>query len=104
MYIFIDHMFCRRCLNNYEKPSCPLCMEPLDKTNFQLSKFVKRQISRLRVRCIYKPLGCSWEGVLEDNHSASVINININLNYIIISQNHNHNSFYLFIYFHLLHI
>ncbi|CAO3650925.1 unnamed protein product [Cunninghamella echinulata] len=66
-----DHMFCRRCINNYEKPSCPSCMEPLDKTGFQLSKFVKRQISRLRVRCIYKPLGCSWEGVLEDNHSAS---------------------------------
>ncbi|KAI8340460.1 hypothetical protein BC941DRAFT_449975 [Chlamydoabsidia padenii] len=49
-----DHMFCRSCLANYQKASCPSCMEPLDKTSFQLSKFVKRQISRLRVSVITK--------------------------------------------------
>ncbi|KAI8096282.1 uncharacterized protein BX664DRAFT_355666 [Halteromyces radiatus] len=63
-----DHMFCRSCLATYEKASCPSCLEPLDKASFQLSKFVKRQISRLRIRCIYHSLGCTWEGLLEDNH------------------------------------
>lgn len=65
-------MFCRSCLANYNKESCPSCLEPLDKTSFQLSKFVKRQISRLRARCIYHSLGCPWEGLLEDCHSQSV--------------------------------
>lgn len=48
-------------------------MEPIEKTTFQLSKFVKRQISRLRVRCINRPSGCTWEGHLEDDHSQTVI-------------------------------
>ncbi|SAM05563.1 hypothetical protein [Absidia glauca] len=66
-----DHMFCRTCLANYHTASCPSCMEPIEKATFQLSKFVKRQISRLRVRCINRPSGCTWEGHLEDDHSQT---------------------------------
>ncbi|ORZ12804.1 hypothetical protein BCR42DRAFT_77412 [Absidia repens] len=66
-----DHMFCSSCLADYKDSSCPSCLELLDKSSFQLSKFVKRQISRLRVCCVYQSSGCAWEGILEDFHSHS---------------------------------
>ncbi|ORX63024.1 hypothetical protein DM01DRAFT_1331118 [Hesseltinella vesiculosa] len=63
-----DHMFCYNCILNYGKSSCPSCMESLNNSNFQLSKFAKRQISRLRIKCPSHALGCTWEGALEDDH------------------------------------
>ncbi|KAI8074832.1 hypothetical protein BC940DRAFT_342586 [Gongronella butleri] len=70
-FFMIDHMFCYNCILRYDKSSCPSCLEALDKTSFQLSKFVKRQISRLRVKCPYHAQGCTWEGVLEDEHGQN---------------------------------
>ncbi|KAI8974644.1 hypothetical protein BDB01DRAFT_805880 [Pilobolus umbonatus] len=66
-----DHMFCSQCIHRHtaQQETCPLCFTPLDKTSFQLSKFVSRQISRLRVRCLYKEHGCEWQGLYSDRHS-----------------------------------
>ncbi|ORZ02189.1 hypothetical protein BCR43DRAFT_481162 [Syncephalastrum racemosum] len=65
-----DHIFCAKCIGSYVKQntSCPLCMTPLDQTAFQPSKFVQRQIGRLRTRCLHHDAGCPWQGVLSDDH------------------------------------
>ncbi|KAI8147822.1 hypothetical protein BJV82DRAFT_574999 [Fennellomyces sp. T-0311] len=44
-------------------------MTDLDPTLFQPSKFVQRQVGRLRVRCIYHEAGCPWQGFFSDPHS-----------------------------------
>ncbi|KAG2220087.1 hypothetical protein INT45_005848 [Circinella minor] len=65
-----DHMFCNSCIENYLQQSrtCPHCLTDLDPSLFQPSKFVQRQIGRLRVRCIYHESGCTWQGILSDTH------------------------------------
>ncbi|KAI8378978.1 hypothetical protein BD560DRAFT_421673 [Blakeslea trispora] len=67
-----DHMFCNKCIQAHvgEKQlgSCPLCLTLLDESSFQLSKFVQRQVGRLRIKCPYSDIGCSWQGLLSDQH------------------------------------
>lgn len=68
-----DHMFCSHCIHKYVEQgqtTCPLCYTTLDKNSFQLSKFVQRQIGRLRIKCTYANNGCLWQGLLSDNHIA----------------------------------
>ncbi|RCI02082.1 hypothetical protein CU098_011641 [Rhizopus stolonifer] len=48
--------------------NCPICLTLLDKNSFQLSKFVQRQVGRLRIQCRYAKSGCPWQGLLSDNH------------------------------------
>ncbi|KAG2203032.1 hypothetical protein INT47_013248 [Mucor saturninus] len=66
-----DHMFCSKCIHShveYGQATCPLCFTMLDKSTFQLSKFVTRQIGRLRIQCAYSENGCPWQGLFSDNH------------------------------------
>ncbi|KAG2232570.1 hypothetical protein INT48_009779 [Thamnidium elegans] len=66
-----DHMFCSKCINShveYGQATCPICFTVLDKNSFQLSKFVARQIGRLRIQCCYADNGCIWQGLFSDNH------------------------------------
>ncbi|KAI9261830.1 hypothetical protein EDC94DRAFT_659568 [Helicostylum pulchrum] len=66
-----DHMFCSKCINShveYGQATCPICFTVLDKNSFQLSKFVTRQIGRLRIQCFYADNGCVWQGLFSDNH------------------------------------
>ncbi|KAI9488555.1 hypothetical protein BDB00DRAFT_38859 [Zychaea mexicana] len=65
-----DHMFCNSCIKSYLQQSrtCPHCLTDLDPSLFQPSKFVQRQIGRLRVRCPNHDAGCSWQGILSDSH------------------------------------
>ncbi|KAI8877645.1 hypothetical protein K501DRAFT_260010 [Backusella circina FSU 941] len=67
----IDHMFCMNCINQYmeKHDSCPVCLTPLDKQSFQLSKFAQRQLGRIRIKCLYAANGCPWQGILSDKHS-----------------------------------
>lgn len=69
-----DHLFCRKCIQKHleTESSCPLCFTSLDKNSFQLSKFAQRQISRLRIQCPYYLNGCSWQGLIADNHAERV--------------------------------
>ncbi|KAJ8657723.1 hypothetical protein O0I10_006538 [Lichtheimia ornata] len=65
-----DHIFCSNCINNYTKQqaTCPVCQIPVDPSKFQSSKFVQRQIGRLRIRCPYHQSGCTWQGFFSDDH------------------------------------
>ncbi|KAI8982346.1 hypothetical protein BDF20DRAFT_866435 [Mycotypha africana] len=67
-----DHMFCKNCIESHikQQPTCPLCMTNLDSKSFQLSKFAQRQISRLRIKCLYADNGCTWTGLFSDNHQS----------------------------------
>ncbi|KAL1917938.1 uncharacterized protein VTP21DRAFT_3772 [Calcarisporiella thermophila] len=69
-----DHIFCYACINDnirIGRLECPLCREVLNPSSFQSAKFLKRQIGRLEVRCVYSDAGCTWTGPLSDNHSAN---------------------------------
>lgn len=69
-------MFCSKCINShveYGQATCPICFTALDKNSFQLSKFVTRQIGRLRIQCFYADNGCVWQGLFSDNHITEVI-------------------------------
>lgn len=73
----VDHMFCSKCIHShveYGQATCPLCFTMLDKNTFQLSKFVTRQIGRLRIQCSYSNNGCPWQGLFSDNHISEVRN------------------------------
>ncbi|KAI9486738.1 MAG: hypothetical protein EXX96DRAFT_53214 [Benjaminiella poitrasii] len=65
-----DHMFCSKCIQEHgEKDTrCPICLTALDKNTFQLSKFVQRQVSRLRIHCAFSANGCQWQGLISDDH------------------------------------
>ncbi|OBZ82315.1 E3 ubiquitin-protein ligase TRAF7 [Choanephora cucurbitarum] len=67
-----DHMFCNKCIQAHvgEKQlgTCPICLTLLDNSSFQLSKFVQRQVGRLRIKCPYTDIGCRWQGLLSDQH------------------------------------
>ncbi|KAL9537922.1 hypothetical protein MBANPS3_011343 [Mucor bainieri] len=65
-----DHMFCSKCITCHveQQSSCPICTMPLDRNTFQVSKFVTRQVGRLRVKCAYSDAGCPWQGLLSDQH------------------------------------
>lgn len=67
-------MFCNSCIESYLQQSrtCPHCLTDLDPSLFQPSKFVQRQIGRLRVRCPYHEAGCNWQGILSDTHPSEV--------------------------------
>jgi hypothetical protein len=69
-------MFCSKCIHKHVEQgqtACPLCLTTLDLNSFQLSKFVQRQIGRLRIKCCYAENGCSWQGLFSDNHITEVI-------------------------------
>ncbi|KAG1108283.1 hypothetical protein G6F42_016043 [Rhizopus arrhizus] len=65
-----DHMFCSKCIACHveQQSNCPICTTPLDKNTFQVSKFVTRQVGRLRIKCAYSENGCPWQGLLSDQH------------------------------------
>ncbi|KAK4520096.1 casein kinase 2 regulatory subunit [Mucor velutinosus] len=65
-----DHMFCSKCITCHveQQSNCPICTTSLDKNTFQVSKFVTRQVGRLRIKCAYADTGCSWQGLLSDQH------------------------------------
>ncbi|KAF1804279.1 hypothetical protein FB192DRAFT_1457383 [Mucor lusitanicus] len=65
-----DHMFCSKCITCHveQQSNCPICTTPLDKNTFQVSKFVTRQVGRLRIKCAYADTGCPWQGLLSDQH------------------------------------
>ncbi|KAL7332190.1 hypothetical protein PS15p_204269 [Mucor circinelloides] len=65
-----DHMFCSKCITCHveQQSNCPICTTPLDKNTFQVSKFVTRQVGRLRIKCAYSENGCPWQGLLSDQH------------------------------------
>ncbi|KAI9320601.1 hypothetical protein BX666DRAFT_1909487 [Dichotomocladium elegans] len=65
-----DHIFCKKCISNYmqQNTTCPVCLTSLEQSKFQPSKFVQRQIGRLRVRCPYHASGCTWQGFFADDH------------------------------------
>ncbi|GAN04346.1 RING finger protein 151-like [Mucor ambiguus] len=65
-----DHMFCSKCITCHveQQSNCPICTMPLDKNTFQVSKFVTRQVGRLRIKCAYSDTGCPWQGLLSDQH------------------------------------
>lgn len=69
-------MFCNKCIQQHveDHSHCPMCLTQLDKNTFQLSKFVQRQISRLRIKCLFADDGCPWTGFLSDEHIANVKN------------------------------
>lgn len=71
-------MFCSKCIHKHveqvQAPACPLCFTTLDKNSFQLSKFVQRQVGRLRIKCSYSSNGCPWQGLFSDNHISEVSN------------------------------
>ncbi|GAB5586024.1 hypothetical protein Unana1_00924 [Umbelopsis nana] len=50
--------------------NCPVCKVELDANLFQASKFVARQIGRLKVRCANSSRGCNYQGPISENHSA----------------------------------
>ncbi|RUP48069.1 hypothetical protein BC936DRAFT_144999 [Jimgerdemannia flammicorona] len=57
--------------------SCAIncCFPYPDRSSFtteQASKFVRRQIGRLEVRCWFFELGCEWTGPFSDNHETNV--------------------------------
>eukprot|EP01084_Bolivina_argentea_P303135 523300_1 len=68
------HLYCKGCLQshlnvnsvsdlNNDTPSyCPSCREPIQETS--RSKFVERQILKLRVKCANHSIGCTWKGEL----------------------------------------
>ncbi|KAI8374290.1 uncharacterized protein BYT42DRAFT_575841 [Radiomyces spectabilis] len=66
----LDHIFCEKCITAYmdQRSTCPVCQTPIERSSFQPSKFVKRQIGRLRARCIHQSLGCNWQGLFGDEH------------------------------------
>lgn len=72
----LDHIFCSNCINSYTKQqaTCPVCQIPVDPSKFQSSKFVQRQIGRLRIRCPYHQSGCTWQGFYSDDHPRQVCN------------------------------
>jgi hypothetical protein len=67
-------MFCASCINQHMEThdSCPVCLTPLDKQSFQLSKFAQRQLGRIRIKCLYANNGCPWQGILSDKHNEEV--------------------------------
>jgi hypothetical protein len=68
-------MFCSKCIHHHvdnSSKSCPLCFTTLNKNSFQLSKFVQRQVGRLRIKCLYWNNECPWQGLISDNHIAEV--------------------------------
>jgi len=79
---WLDHMFCSKCIACHveQQSNCPICTTPLDKNTFQVSKFVTRQVGRLRIKCAYSENGCPWQGLLSDQHISEVINQSINHN------------------------
>lgn len=68
-------MFCSKCIHShveFGQATCPICFTILDRKSFQLSKFVARQIGRLRIQCCYVDNGCLWQGLFSDNHISEV--------------------------------
>ncbi|KAI9280902.1 hypothetical protein BC943DRAFT_363297 [Umbelopsis sp. AD052] len=69
-----DHIYCHDCIHDYLKNGntlCPLCKVELDVNLFQASKFVARQIGRLKVRCANASKGCNYQGPVSENHSTT---------------------------------
>ncbi|KAH8554525.1 hypothetical protein BGW37DRAFT_201566 [Umbelopsis sp. PMI_123] len=69
-----DHIYCHDCIHDYLKKGkthCPLCKVELDVNLFQASKFVARQIGRLKVRCANASKGCNFQGPISENHSTT---------------------------------
>ncbi|CAG8460940.1 2767_t:CDS:2 [Ambispora gerdemannii] len=71
-----EHAFCRSCINELIKSShgrlsspsgtisCPTCRERVNTSSLRVSKFVKRLIGSLNVRCANKE--CDWVGSCMD--------------------------------------
>lgn len=68
-------MFCGKCIHHHvdnASTTCAICTTTLDKNSFQSSKFVSRQVGRLRIKCPFYNHGCPWQGIISDNHMAEV--------------------------------
>lgn len=72
------HLYCRGCLQSHlninsvsdlnkkqeeELSCCPSCRAAIEETSS--SKFVERQVSKLRVKCANHAEGCEWKGELK---------------------------------------
>lgn len=69
-----DHIYCHDCIHDFLKKGnidCPVCKVELDVNAFQVSKFVARQIGRLKIRCANHSTGCNYHGPISENHSAT---------------------------------
>ncbi|CAG8620119.1 1579_t:CDS:2, partial [Ambispora leptoticha] len=71
-----EHVFCKSCIyelirSSYSRLtssngtiSCPTCRERVNTSNLRVSKFVKRLVGNLNVRCANQ--GCDWVGSCMD--------------------------------------
>ena len=64
--------FCETCLQSTwthrgkRNESCPHCGTKVKEFNHFVNQGLQNEISKLKVRCIYRRDGCKWEGKLED--------------------------------------
>ena len=63
------HRLCKSCadelIENETTPQCPECGEEFEEEEGAVyfpDRFVKREISNMRVTCLYAEAGCNWEG------------------------------------------
>ena len=63
----VSHNYCKKCIETWirKTKNCPMSKKSLNLYSLKKNKKLEDQLGELEVECIFKEMGCKWEGLMK---------------------------------------